>query len=58
VSAEVPVHEPRPGLYDPLLARFRLSGRERLVGRLLVWLVRVPGAVRLLTLWHARRSRD
>ena len=54
----MPVHEPLPGLYDPLLARFRLSARERVIGRVLVWLVRVPGAVRLLTLWHARRSRD
>jgi hypothetical protein len=58
VSAEAPVHEARPGLYDPLLARFRLSARERLIGRVLVWLVRVPGAVRLLTLWHARRARS
>ena len=51
-------HEARPGLYEPLLARFRLSARERAIGRLLVWLARVPGAVRLLTLWHARRTRD
>jgi hypothetical protein len=56
LSGPAPVHEPRPGLYDPLLARFQLSRRERLVGLILVWLVRVPGAVRLLTLWHARRS--
>ncbi len=57
MSGPLPVHEPRPGLYDPLLERFRLSARERAVGLVLVWLVRVPGAVRLLTLWHARRSR-
>jgi hypothetical protein len=57
VSGPLPVHEPCPGLYDPLLARFRLSTRERAIGRILVWLVRVPGAVRLLTLWHARRTR-
>lgn len=58
MSGPAPVHEPRPGLFDPLLARFQLSGRERLIGRILVWLVRLPGAVRLLTLWHERRSRD
>jgi hypothetical protein len=57
VSGPPPVHEPLPGLYDPLLERFRLTRRERAVGLILVWLVRVPGAVRLLTLWHAGRSR-
>jgi hypothetical protein len=57
MSSPIPVHEARPGLYEPLLARFRLSARERLIGRVLVRLVRVPGAVRLLTLWHARRTR-
>ena len=57
MSGPLPVHEPRPGLYDPLLARFRLSPGERAVGLVLVFLVRVPGAVRLLTLWHARRGR-
>jgi hypothetical protein len=57
MSSPVPVHEPRAGLYEPLLARFRLSARERATGRILVWLIRVPGAVRLLTLWHARRTR-
>jgi hypothetical protein len=57
MSSPVPVHEARDGLYGPLLARFRLSARERAVGLALVWLVRVPGAVRLLTLWHARRTR-
>ena len=57
MSGPAPVHEPLPGLYEPLLARFRLSSSERAVGRALVWLVRVPGATRLLTLWHARRSR-
>jgi hypothetical protein len=54
----MPAHQALPGLYEPLLARFRLTARERLIGRALVWLVRVPGAVRLLTLWHARRAHD
>ncbi|MBS0395933.1 MAG: hypothetical protein JSR54_15030 [Proteobacteria bacterium] len=57
MSGAPPRHEARPGLFDPLLAGFRLSARERLVGRALVWLVRVPGAVRLLKLWHGRRAR-
>ena len=57
MSAERPVHEARPALYEPLLARFRLTRGERALGRLLVWLVRIPGAVRLLTLWHALRTR-
>jgi hypothetical protein len=51
------VHEPRPELYGPLLARFALRPRDRLLGRVLVGLARIPGAVRLLTGWHARRAR-
>ena len=57
MSEDLVRHEPRPDLYAPLEARFRLSARERALAQMLVWLVRVPGAVRLLTLWHARRSR-
>lgn len=53
-----PRHEPRPELFDPLLARFRLKTRERWLATLLVWLVRVPGSGRLLALWHARRTRS
>ncbi len=52
-----PLHEPRPELYELLLARFALRPRDRLLGRLLVGLARVPGAVRLLSGWHARRAR-
>jgi hypothetical protein len=58
VSRDDPRHEPRPGLFDPELARFALSPRERFVGRLLVRLARLPGAVRLLKWWHARGARD
>jgi hypothetical protein len=50
-------HEARPELYGPLLARFALNRRERLVGRALVALARVPGAVRLLLRWHDRRAK-
>ena len=58
MSDGAPIHEARPGLYDALLARFRLSPGERFIGRVLVWLARVPGGLGLLALWHARRSRD
>jgi hypothetical protein len=50
-----PHHEPRPGLFRPLLARFEPSARERWVGRLLLRLLRFPGAARLIRAWHARR---
>jgi len=49
-------HEPRPGLYDGLLARYALSPRDRWIARWLVRLVRVPGVVRLLALWHGARA--
>lgn len=58
MSAQPPLHEPRPDLYEPLLAPFALRRRDRLLGRLLVGLARIPGAVRLLTGWHARRARQ
>ena len=57
MSDELARHEPRADLLAPLVAPFRLTAGERALGRLLVWLVRVPGAARLLMLWHARRSR-
>jgi len=57
VNGPVVRHEPRPDLYGPLLARFALGRRERLVGRALVALARVPGAVRLLVRWHDRRAK-
>ena len=57
MSSPQPHHEPRPELYQPLLARFQLGRRERLTGRLLVTLARVPGAVRLLLAWHGRRAK-
>ena len=52
-----PRHEPRPGLYGPLLARFQPTGAERRLGRLLLALMRVPGASRVLSAWHAHRTR-
>ncbi len=56
MSGDLPRHEPRPELYGPLLARFALSPRERRMARLLLALVRVPGASWLLLRWHARRG--
>ncbi len=53
----LPRHEPRPALYEGLLARFQLSPREKRMALLLVTLARIPGAIRLLTGWHARRTR-
>ena len=53
-----PQHEPRPGLYTALLERFEPTGAERRIGRLLLLLLRFPGAPRLIRTWHARRNRD
>jgi len=58
VTQPPPLHEPRPELYAGLLARFALRPRDRLLGRFLVGLARIPGAVRLLTGWHAWRARE
>lgn len=57
MSGPPPLHEERPELYGPLLAPFALSRGDRWLARLLVGLAQVPGAVRLLRLWHARRTR-
>jgi hypothetical protein len=57
VSAELPRHEPRPGLYEPLLRRFALAAGERRTGLWLLRLLRVPGMARLMLAWHARRGR-
>jgi hypothetical protein len=51
------LHEPLPGFYGPILARFALPWHERLVARWLVRLVGFPGVARLLFAWHARRAR-
>jgi hypothetical protein len=55
--SDAPRHEPRPGLFDAELARFRPTPAERWVGRTLVALLRLPGAAALLLGWHARRGR-
>jgi hypothetical protein len=55
---EPPLHEPRPDLYGPLLARFEPTPGERRIGRWLLGLLRFPGAAWLLRAWHARRAAD
>lgn len=50
-------HEPRPGLYDGLLARFDLPPRERWLAIGLVRLVRIPGVIGLLLRLHRARGR-
>jgi len=50
-------HTPRPDLLEPLTAPFALSRRSRTLALVLLWLVRFPGAMRLLLAWHARRTR-
>lgn len=45
-----------PALFQPLHARFALGGRERLVARLLLKVLRWPVGPRLLRAWHARRG--
>ncbi len=47
--------EPRPQLFDALLAPHALKPRERLTARCLLWLMRWPGGAGLLRAWHARR---
>ena len=47
--------EPRPGLFNPLLAGFSLRSRDRWVVRGLLSLLRWPGGAWLLRTWHVRR---
>jgi len=57
MNDELPRHEPLPRLFDPLLAGFQPTPSQRLIGRLLIALVRIPGALGLLRAWHARQAR-
>jgi hypothetical protein len=57
MSSELPRHEPRAGFFDAELARFQPSPAQRRIGRWLIALLRVPGALVLLRAWHARRGR-
>lgn len=51
------VHKARPGVLEPLVAAYAATGFQAWLGRALVRLLRVPGLVRLLVRWHARRTR-
>ena len=57
MSEDLPRHEPRPRLFDPLLAAFQPTPFQRRTGRLLIALVRIPGALAVLRAWHARQAR-
>lgn len=55
-AAGVELLEPRPDLFQALLAGHALRPRDRLVVRSLLGLLRLPGGARLLRAWHARRG--
>lgn len=48
--------EPRPQLFQELLAGHALRTRDRIVARGLLLLLGLPGGARLLRAWHARRG--
>jgi hypothetical protein len=54
-SAELRIEE-RPDLFDELHRPFALGRSERLVARLLLALLRLPGGAGLLRRWHAGRA--
>jgi hypothetical protein len=55
VSADCGIEE-RPDLFEPLHRPFALGRGERLVARLLLALLRLPGGAVLLRRWHAGRG--
>jgi len=57
MRGEPPRHEPLPHLFDPLGQPFQPSAGQRRMGRLLLMLAALPGAIALLRAWHARRGR-
>jgi hypothetical protein len=54
-SADLRIVE-RPDLFDELHRPFALGRGERLVARLLLALLRLPGGAGLLRRWHAGRA--
>jgi hypothetical protein len=48
--------EMRPALFEGLHRPFALRTGERVVARVLLAMLRLPGGARLLRRWHARRS--
>ncbi len=51
-------HRPVPGLLAPLGQPFQGSPTQRVLGRVLVRLLGLPGVVKLLVSWHRRRTRQ
>ena len=45
----------RPGLYEPMHARFKLSGADRIAIRVLLRMLRFPGGMRVLRWWESLR---
>jgi hypothetical protein len=50
-------HRVLPGLLEPLAQPFLGSRMQRVLGRVLVRLLGLPGVVTLLVSWHRRRTR-
>lgn len=51
-------HRVLPGLLEPLAQPFLGSRMQRVLGRVLVRLLGLPGVVTLLVSWHRRRTRQ
>ena len=51
-------HRALPGLLEPLAQPFQGSPTQRVLGRVLVRLLGLPGVVTLLVSWHRRRTRQ
>jgi hypothetical protein len=51
-------HRALPGLLAPLGQPFQGSPTQRVLGRVLVRLLGLPGVVKLLVSWHRRRTRQ
>lgn len=54
-ARSVELLEPRPTLFDPLLAPYRLRARDRRMIMLLLGLLRLRGGAWLLRTWQSRR---
>jgi hypothetical protein len=54
-ARSVELLEPRPTLFESLLAPHRLRARDRRMIRLLLGMLRLPGGAWLLRTWQARR---
>ena len=50
-------HRALPGLLAPLGQPFQGSPTQRVLGRVLVRLLGLPGVVKLLVSWHRRRTQ-